>query len=122
MKILIGDDSALIRDILAAAFRREGAEVVLAQNGAEVLKIAVEQRPDTILMDYAMPMLNGLSVLRQLKSSPSTERIRVYLLSGFSDGKIIEQAKAAGVDGFFIKPFDVHEVAERVRSDAARFG
>ncbi len=117
MKILIGDDSALIREILSAAFSREGYEILLARNGAEVLKTAIESRPDIILMDYAMPMLDGLSVLRQLKSSSSTGGIRIYLLSGFSDGKIIEQTKEAGVDGFFIKPFDVHEVLERIRND-----
>ncbi len=117
MKILICDDSALILDILMAAFQRAGYEPIAAQNGAEVLKKALDGQVDTILMDYMMPMLDGLSVLRQLKASPATRNVRVYLLSGFSDGKTMQQAKEAGADGFFIKPFDVHEVVERIRND-----
>ncbi len=120
MKILIGDDSALIRDILAAAFQRAGYEVITAHNGAEVLKMALNTHPDAILMDYAMPMLSGLSVLRQLKTSQTTQNIRVYLLSGISDAPILQQANEVGVQGFFVKPFDVHGVVERIRSDLAQ--
>ncbi|PJB82299.1 MAG: two-component system response regulator [Acidobacteria bacterium CG_4_9_14_3_um_filter_49_7] len=119
MKILIGDDSALIRDILAAAFQRAGYEVTTAHNGAEVLKMALNTHPDAILMDYEMPMLSGLSVLRQLKTSQMTRNIRVYLLSGISDATTLQQANEAGVQGFFVKPFDVHEVVERIRNDLA---
>ncbi len=117
MKILIGDDSALIRDILTAAFQRAGDEAIVAHSGAEVLKKALGSPLDAIVMDYAMPMLDGLSVLRQLKVSPATRDIRVYLLSGFSDEKTIRQAKEAGAEEFFVKPFDVHEVVERIRND-----
>ena len=92
MKILIGDDSALIRDILTAAFQRAGDEPISAHSGAEVLKKALDSHLDAIVMDYAMPMLGGLSVLRQLKASAATRNIRVYLLSGFSDEKTIGQA------------------------------
>ncbi len=120
MKILIGDDSALIRDILAAAFQRAGYQAITAHNGAEVLKMALNTNPDAILMDYAMPMLSGLSVLRQLKISQTTRNIRVYLLSGISDATILQQAKEVGLQGFFVKPFDVHEVVERIRSDLAQ--
>ncbi|NOY23746.1 MAG: response regulator [Acidobacteria bacterium] len=117
MKILICDDSALILDILMAAFQRAGYEPIPAQNGAEVLKKALDGQVDAILMDYTMPMLDGLSVLRKLKASPATRNIRVYLLSGFSDEKTMQQAKEAGADGFFIKPFDVHKVVERIRNN-----
>ncbi len=119
MKILIGDDSPLILDILTAAFKRAGYEPITAQNGAEVLKKAMGFLPDAILMDYAMPMLDGLSVLRQLKASPLTRDVRVYLLSGFSDGKMLQQIKEAGANGFFVKPFDVHEVVDRICKDVA---
>lgn len=120
MKILIGDDSALIRDILAAAFQRAGCKVIAAHNGAEVLKMALNTHPDAILMDYLMPMLNGLSVLRQLKASQMTRNVLVYLLSGISDATILQQAKEVGIQGFFVKPFDVHEVVERICSDLAQ--
>ncbi len=117
MKILIGDDSSLILEILVAAFHRAGIETISAQNGAEVLKLAMKIIPDAVLMDYAMPMLDGLAVLRQLRATPSTKNIRVYLLSGFSDSRIKQRVMESGANGFFTKPFEIHELVEYIRMD-----
>jgi DNA-binding NarL/FixJ family response regulator len=119
IRILIADDHAMIRDglasILAADPRIEVAG--MAADGREALRLAQELRPDLVLMDIAMPELNGLEALRELqRRSPET---RVLILSMFSTLEHVQQAFNAGASGYLLKEsagVELREAIEQVHA------
>jgi DNA-binding response OmpR family regulator len=116
MKILIADDSKFIRQILVAAFKKEGFEVFEAQDGQVALKEALSNQPDAILIDYMMPEMNGLEVSRILKEHEETKNTPVFVLSAHREDHIFIDAMDAGVKGYITKPFDIKEVIEKIKS------
>jgi DNA-binding NarL/FixJ family response regulator len=103
IRVLIADDHAMIRDGLAALLRdEERVEVVgTAADGREALRLARELRPDVVVMDIAMPEMNGVEALRELRAaSPDA---RVLILSMFSTLEHVQQAFSAGAGGYLLK-------------------
>ena len=80
-RILIADDEPHIRNVLQLKLRQAGFAVVLASDGEEALRLAQECRPDALISDYQMPLLNGLELCRKLQSVPSTSGIPAILLT-----------------------------------------
>jgi CheY-like chemotaxis protein len=83
-KILLVEDSKLMRLAVGRAMERSGYEVVTALDGAEVLDLARDHRPDLILLDMLLPKMTGPEVLRALKKDPETARIAVVAFTGLS--------------------------------------
>lgn len=79
--ILIVENEAHIRRVLEYNLKLDGFEVYLAEDGATGLKLAHEKNPDVILLDWLMPVINGLQVLTELKADSSTEHIPVFMLT-----------------------------------------
>jgi DNA-binding NarL/FixJ family response regulator len=103
IRVLIADDHAMIRDGLAALLRGdEDIEIAgTAADGREALRLARELRPDVIVMDIAMPELNGVEAMRELHArSPEA---RVLILSMFSTLEHVQQAFNAGASGYLLK-------------------
>jgi len=103
IRVLIADDHAMIREglasLLAADARMEVA--AMAADGREALRLARELSPDVVLMDIAMPGMNGIEALRELQSgAPNT---RVLVLSMFSTLEHVQQAFNAGASGYLLK-------------------
>jgi len=114
IRVLIADDHAMIRDglasILAADARFEVAG--MAADGRAALQLAQQLRPDLVLMDIAMPQLNGLEALRELqRRSPET---RVLILSMFSTLEHVQQAFNAGASGYLLKESAGAELKEAI--------
>ena len=117
--VLLAEDHAVVRQGLRTLLETEGhCEVVgQAQTGREAVKLAATLRPDVILMDIAMPVLNGLEATRQiLATNPAA---KVVILSAHSDDEYIESMTAAGAAGFLEKQTSaeilakaIHEVAQ----------
>src|SRR5688572_24595203 len=80
--ILVVDDMAIFREPLAACLKHEGYATVCAANGKEALTAVVRKRPDLILLDLAMPVMDGLTFLRHLRGNPATSALPVILLTG----------------------------------------
>jgi len=116
MKILIADDSKLIRQIIVSSFKKEGFTVFEAENGQVALKIALKEKPDAILLDYMMPEMNGLEVCRILKEHDETKDSPVFILSAHREDHIFLDAMDVGVKGYITKPFNFKEVIDRVKS------
>lgn len=113
--VLIADDQANVRNSIRRLLRCEADMVVVgeAENGRVAIQLAEEFHPDVILMDIAMPVLNGVEATRQiLKLLPST---RVLVLSSSSEDWHIEESFAAGVAGYMIKQTDVPEIVQAIR-------
>jgi DNA-binding NarL/FixJ family response regulator len=117
--ILIAEDHTVVRQGLCAVLNTDGAFLIVAEahNGREAVELAHSLRPDVILMDIAMPVLNGLEATRQiLAGNPAA---KVVILSAHSDDAYIERMTAAGVAGFLEKQTSAEVLTKAIREVAA---
>lgn len=103
LKVLIVEDSGFFRRALAMNLTDRGFEVLTAVDGYEALNIAIDQRPNVVLLDMFMPKLNGMMLLRILRFQPETRSIPVILLSGSVQQADVAQARALGVVEYISK-------------------
>jgi two-component system phosphate regulon response regulator PhoB len=113
--ILIVEDEAHIRRVLEYNLKLDGFEVYLAEDGATGLKLARENSPDVILLDWLMPVMNGLQVLAELKADSSTEHIPVFMLTAKGMLNDVTQAIEMGADDYITKPFNPIQLGKTIR-------
>ncbi len=109
-KILVVDDVAQNRMLLKDVLRYFGYEVVEAGDGEEGVRMAREELPDLILMDMNMPVMDGYTALRILRSDPLTRGLRVAAITSFAMGNDNGSVFAAEADGYISKPIDIREL------------
>ena len=113
--ILVVEDEAHIRRVLEYNLKLDGFEVYLAEDGAAGLKLARENSPDLILLDWLMPVMNGLQVLAELKTDSSTEHIPVFMLTAKGMLNDVTQAIEMGADDYITKPFNPIQLGKTIR-------
>lgn len=113
-KILIVDDDELICDMLSEHFHRLGYSVLSAKNGKEALEIITKQKPNIVILDYMMPVLDGIAALKKIKSNPKISDIPVVMLTVKSQQENILQGLKSGASDYVTKPFDIEELSQRV--------
>lgn len=120
-RILVVDDRDDIRLAMAGLLSAEGYEVFEASDGSQVADRVRKDRPDLILLDIIMPVMNGFDVLEALKKDPRSSSIPVVIVSGASAGGNIRRARALGATDFLPKSAPPDEVLACVRKalDAA---
>jgi two-component system cell cycle response regulator DivK len=116
MKILLVEDNDMNRDMLSRRLARTGYEVVVAVNGQEGVDLAKSSRPDLILMDLSLPIIDGWEATRRIKADPATADIPVIALTAHAMVEERERAMAAGCDDFDIKPVDLPRLLEKVKA------
>jgi DNA-binding response OmpR family regulator len=116
--ILIVDDEQPLRELLAEVLESDGHRVMVAGNGREALALVARDRPDMVVSDVMMPLLNGVTLCRHLKTDPSTASVPVILMSSVGPRVVV----GAGADAFLGKPFDLDEVEALVRALLPRPG
>ena len=117
MKVLIIDDDADIRSIARLSLSRLGGmEVVEAASGAEGVRKAQDEKPDVILLDMMMPVMDGSATLAALRSQPATAVTPVLFLTAKAMRVEIERLRALGAAGVLIKPFDPRTLPGDVRA------
>ncbi|HEY0093927.1 MAG TPA: response regulator [Archangium sp.] len=114
-KLLIVDDEVAILEALTDILSVEGYEVATAANGAEGLKRAGEDRPDLILLDLMMPVMDGQEMLRRIKESPELRSIPVVVMSA---GRVTK-AELQG-SRFLAKPFELDDLLDTVNAELNR--
>src|ERR1700758_5375254 len=121
IRILIADDQALVRTGFRMILNAEPDLEVIgeAANGRAAVEIALEQRPDVVLMDIRMPELDGIEATRQVVSSASGASIRVLMLTTFDLNEYVYEALRAGASGFLLKDVPAEQLAAGVRVVAA---
>lgn len=107
-RILVVEDSEVIRRVIRVILEGEGYEVVPAESGSEALALARQHQPDAVTLDLSLPDLDGLEVLRRLKADAATHQIPVIVLSAFAD--ILASSERAHAAKVMTKPFDVDEL------------
>ena len=114
--ILIVEDERELRFILKAHLHAVGFQVIEARDGATGIRMAKEQRPDLIIMDIGLPVLDGLAATRALKGDKSTAGIPIIILTGRTSKQEIVEGLEAGAQEYLPKPFDVAELLARVQN------
>ncbi len=102
-RILIIEDEPDIREAMAEALVQEGFEVLTAENGKVGLEKAFSGKPDLILLDIVMPILDGHGVLEKLRQDSWGKSVKVIMLTSMNDVKNIGQAHAGDITGYIIK-------------------
>lgn len=115
-RVLIIDDDSNARLALSRHLVHAGYEVREAPDGALGLRLALEDRPDLVILDIMMPGIDGLAVCRELRANPRTHEIPILLLTGLSDRETRSEGIAAGADDFVSKPVFGAELLARVRN------
>lgn len=119
--ILVVDDDPNIVDTIKLILQNMGDyHVQTADTGPECLRQVSVETPDLILLDYYLPGLSGLDVLRKLRTGPATRDIPVLIVSVDAQLERMVACLEAGANGFLIKPFDAANLYQQVRSTIAR--
>ena len=114
--ILIADDEEDARTIICMRLAKHPhLHVVEATNGREALALAREQHPDLIVLDWTMPGMSGIEVVRALRDSPALATTPVIMTSGRDDPAELSEARALGVAAYVIKPFDPAELMDKIQ-------
>jgi DNA-binding response OmpR family regulator len=107
--VLIVDDDPDIVKLLSVTIKISGYNVISAGNGEEGLKTALEKNPDMILLDIMMPIMDGLTMLEELRK---TSDIPVIIVSAFGSPDKVEKARELGIECFLNKPFSYTSVVD----------
>jgi CheY-like chemotaxis protein len=110
IRVLVVEDEALSRHALCQLLHRSGFFSAGASDGAQALEMVKIFKPQAIIMDLRMPVLDGVETTLQLKSDPSTAAIPVLALTGSSNPEDRRRAFDAGVDAFLMKPINVDQL------------
>ncbi|GAB4232433.1 MAG: hypothetical protein Kow00109_04880 [Acidobacteriota bacterium] len=113
--VLIAEDMPAVAEPLAFALRHAGFEVVVAADGLEVLERIDERKPDVVLLDLAMPRMDGLACLRNIRQAFSREELPVIVLSAHSEQELVLEAARLGIEAYLLKSaFSLHQLVELV--------
>jgi two-component system, response regulator PdtaR len=117
-RVLIAEDETIIRMDLREMLEEEGYAVVEAADGETAVRLARDERPDLIILDIKMPVLDGLSAARAI----SEERIApVLILTAYSQRDLIERASDAGAMGYLVKPFQKQDLLPAIEIAKGRY-
>jgi two-component system, NtrC family, sensor kinase len=119
-RILAVDDSATYRELVSAALRSDGYEVIAARSGEEALELLSVQVVDCILLDVMMPGMGGKETCRRLKASPTVRDIPVVLLTAVEDRASVLEGLATGADDYIQKSAELEVLKARVRAQLRR--
>ncbi len=113
-RILVAEDEAYILKMLDFRLKSLGHEVIGAVDGGQALEFASREKPDLILLDIMMPVMDGFQVLRKLKSQEATKNIPVIILTARGQEKDVVTGFGTGAADYVTKPFSFAELIARV--------
>jgi chemosensory pili system protein ChpA (sensor histidine kinase/response regulator) len=103
-RVLVVEDNAEIREVVAMVLEDDGYRVTCASNGAEALRKADQHRPDAVILDVNMPVMDGWTFLEHWRARPAERRAPVLVVSSARDGRT---ARDRGAQAYLSKPFDL---------------
>jgi two-component system cell cycle response regulator DivK len=115
-RILLIEDNEMNRDMLSRRLERKGYETIIAVDGQEGVDKTESEKPDLILMDMSLPVLDGWEATRKLKSNEVTQGIPIIGLSAHAMSGDREKAIEAGCDDYDTKPVELPRLLEKIES------
>jgi two-component system cell cycle response regulator DivK len=115
-KILLIEDNEMNRDMLSRRLTRNGYEVFLAVDGQQGADMALSERPDLILMDMSLPVIDGWEATRRIKANVATRRIPVIALTAHAMAGDRERAMEVGCDDYDTKPVEISRLLGKIQA------
>jgi CheY-like chemotaxis protein len=122
VRVLLVEDNEMNRDMLSRRLGRKGFEVVMAEDGAQALEMAISETPALILMDMNLPVIDGWEATRRLKAQAATAAIPVIGLTAHAMDGDREACLQAGCDDYDTKPVDLPRLLDKMTSQLTRCG
>ena len=114
-RVLVIDDSEVIRQLIAMNLEFEGFEVVTAVDGQDALDKIHEVKPDVVTIDVKMPRMDGLATVARLRADPRTAGVKIAMVTASAQEIDLRRGEAAGVDAYVTKPFDPEALVRTIR-------
>jgi CheY-like chemotaxis protein len=113
--VLIVEDHADTREMLRILLNMNGCRVIEAEDGEQAMSVADKDHPDLILLDLKMPLLDGLTVTRLIRSHPVLNEVPIVLITGMATPQLHREALSAGCNDCLIKPLDFERLQELIK-------
>jgi DNA-binding response OmpR family regulator len=120
--ILLADDDTLLQELILRALRKEGFEAEAVENGELALQSVRHRRPDLLLLDAQMPVMDGFTTLKTLKADPDLSHVPVLMLTARRSQADVVQATSLGAIAYVVKPFDTRTLLARIDEAIRRQG
>jgi len=121
-KILLVEDNEMNRDMLSRRLVRSGYEVIIAKDGAGGVAMATSDRPDLILMDMSLPVIDGWEATRRIKATPELRKIPIIALTAHAMATDRDKALEAGCDDYDTKPIELQRLIGKIKTLLAPAG
>ena len=118
--VLVADDDADIRDLVAFKLEQAGFEVISVEDGQVALEQAQSRNPTLAVLDVSMPGLSGIDVCRILRADPATAGMLIIMLTARVQEQDVEGGFSAGADDYVTKPFSPRELVSRIQALLSR--
>jgi CheY-like chemotaxis protein len=115
-KLLLVEDNEMNRDMLSRRLERKGYQVIMAVDGQQGVNMAQSEKPDLILMDMSLPVIDGWTASRQLKAAPETSAIPIIALTAHAMAGDEQKARESGCDDYDTKPIDLPRLLGKIES------
>jgi DNA-binding response OmpR family regulator len=115
-RILLADDEEDIKIVVKYYLEQRGYEVLTAFDGLDAISMCESSKPDLLLLDVMMPVMNGFEVARRLKANPETANIPIIMLSAASQAESIKEGLEAGARDYIVKPFEPSKLEEMIKA------
>ncbi|MCF6304759.1 MAG: phosphate regulon transcriptional regulator PhoB [Rhodobacteraceae bacterium] len=116
VKILVVEDEEALQQLLDYNLTREGFEVTVVGDGAEVMDIVTENEPDFILLDWMLPHVSGIELCRQIRNNTATRHIPIIMLTARGEEEDRVRGLDKGADDYITKPFSISELVARIKA------
>jgi CheY-like chemotaxis protein len=114
INVLVAEDNAVNRELLRELLESRGYNVMEASDGQEALQMMEQTRPDILLLDLGMPVLDGFAVVRQIRKNPSLATLPVLAVTAYAMRGDRENVLNAGFDGYLSKPINARELSNEL--------
>lgn len=120
VRVVVADDEPLVRQGLRLVLEHDGAATVVAEagDGVQALALTREHRPEVVLLDIRMPVLDGVEAARRIAGDPALAAVRVVMLTTFADDDLVVGAIRAGAQGYLLKSMPPEQIRTAVRTAA----
>ena len=113
-RILVVEDDLPIQEIIVSALGYEGYSVDVVEDGAQAWDYLLSHDPDLVVLDLALPRMDGITLCRKLRANPPTRLLPVLVVSASGGESVVRSALDAGASAFLDKPFDLGDLVEQV--------